>query len=285
MSGVASPFFNHHLVGFGAIFCSLVGSCLHLVILRYVAPSHRILKFVAVTPWLFLGAIVLYVAGFYRPALTVNVLLVAVTALTVAIAIGRARATHGLAGLFLERTRFFYVLLLTIMVITTISGVGIGKQFSLTYLHSVPIVFLSAHGSEQNRIASYEAGGMLFLAKPFAPAELIAVLRSITSRMDLVVKIKLDQVAKRLIGSYRTRHLSDKEYTLLCNLALNYPELTPYDELIDALSIDPSKDSRSYLEVIVSRLRSKLLRLHEPPLKVLNRTRQGYVLNQAIELE
>ena len=139
VSGVASPFFNHHLVGFGAILCSLVGSCLHLVLLRYVAPSHRILKFFAVTPWLFLGAIVLYVAGFYRPALTVNVLLVAVTALTVAIAIGRARATHGLAGLFLERTRFFYVLLLTIMVITTISGVGIGKQFSLTYLHSVLI--------------------------------------------------------------------------------------------------------------------------------------------------
>jgi hypothetical protein len=32
-------------------------------------------------------------------------------------------------------------------------------------------------------------------------------------------------------------------------------------------------------------LRSKLLRLHEPPLKVLNKTRQGYVLNQAIELD
>ncbi len=150
---------------------------------------------------------------------------------------------------------------------------------------SVPIVFLSAHGSEQNRIASYESGAVLFLAKPFAPAELIAVLRSITSRMDLAVQIKLDQVAKRLIGSYRTRHLSEKEYTLLCNLALNYPELTPYDDLIDALSIDPSKDSRSYLEVIVSRLRSKLLRLHEPPLKVLNKPRQGYVLNQAIELD
>lgn len=164
------------------------------------------------------------------------------------------------------------------------SGLDLANRYRQS-MPTVPIVFLSAHGSEQNRIATYEAGAVLFLAKPFAPAELIAVLRSITSRMDLTVNIKLDQVAKRLIGSYRTRHLSDKEYVLLCNLALNYPELTSYDELIEALSIDPSKGSRSYLEVIVSRLRSKLLRLHEPPLKVLNKTRQGYVLNQAIELE
>lgn len=164
------------------------------------------------------------------------------------------------------------------------TGLDLANRYRQS-MPTVPIVFLSAHGSEQNRIATYEAGAVLFLAKPFAPAELIAVLRSITSRMDLAVKIKLDQVAKRLIGSYRTRHLSEKEYTLLCNLALNYPELTPYEDLIDALSIDPSKDSRSYLEVIVSRLRSKLLRLHEPPLKVLNKTRQGYVLNQAIELD
>ena len=164
------------------------------------------------------------------------------------------------------------------------TGLDLANRYRQS-MPTVPIVFLSAHGSEQNRIATYEAGAVLFLAKPFAPAELIAVLRSITSRMDLASKVKLDQVAKRLIGSYRTRHLSDKEYVLLCNLALNYPELTPYDELIEALSIDPSKDSRSYLEVIVSRLRSKLLRLHEPPLKVLNKTRQGYVLNQPIELD
>ena len=137
VSGLISPALNHHLVGFGAIFCSVVGGWLHLAMLRYVAPGHAILKFVAVMPWLLLGAAVLYILGWHRPALTMNVVLVTVTALTVAVAIGRARASKGLAGLFLERTRFFYVLLLAIVVITTISGVGIGKQFSLTYLHSV----------------------------------------------------------------------------------------------------------------------------------------------------
>ena len=164
------------------------------------------------------------------------------------------------------------------------TGIDLANRYRLS-MPSLPIVFLSAHGSERNRIAAYEAGAVLFLAKPFAPAELIAVLKSITARMELVVNIKLDQVGKRLIGSYRTRHLSDKEYALLCNLVLNYPEVTAYDELIERLAIDPSKDSRAYLEVIVSRLRSKLLRLHEPPLKVLNKTRHGYVLNQAIALE
>lgn len=137
VSGLISPALNHHLVGFGAIFCSVVGGWLHLALLRYVAPGHAILKVVAVMPWLLLGAAVLYILGWHRPSLTMNVVLVTVTALTVAVAIGRARASKGLAGLFLERTRFFYVLLLAIVVITTISGVGIGKQFSLTYLHSV----------------------------------------------------------------------------------------------------------------------------------------------------
>jgi signal transduction histidine kinase len=137
VSGLVSPLFNHHLVGFGAIFCSIVGCWLHLAMLRYVAPGHRILKLVAAMPWLLVGAVILYVAGWYRAALTINVVLVTLTALTVAMAISRAGASHGLAGLFLERVRFFYVMLLAIVVVTTISGVGVGKQFSLTYLHSV----------------------------------------------------------------------------------------------------------------------------------------------------
>lgn len=155
VSGLVSPLFNHHLVGFGAIFCSIVGCWLHLVILRYVTPRHRILKFVAVIPWLLVGVVMLYMAGWHRPALTINVVLVTLTAFIVAIAIGRARTSHGLAGLFLERTRFFYVLLLAIVVITTISGVGIGKQFSLTYLHSVlvavvlGVILLYRSGLEQ----------------------------------------------------------------------------------------------------------------------------------------
>ena len=155
VSGLVSPLFNHHLVGFGAIFCSVVGCWLHLAMLRYVAPGHPILKFVAVIPWLLVGAAVLYVAGWYRAALIINVVLVTLTAFIVAIAMGRARTSHGLAGLFLERTRFFYVLLLAIVVITTISGVGIGKQFSLTYLHSVlvavvfGVILLYRSGLEQ----------------------------------------------------------------------------------------------------------------------------------------
>lgn len=36
----------------------------------------------------------------------------------------------------------------------------------------VPVVFLSAHGEERNRLAGYEAGGDDFFSKPFNPVEL-----------------------------------------------------------------------------------------------------------------
>ena len=164
------------------------------------------------------------------------------------------------------------------------TGLDIAARYRSS-LPSLPVIFLSAHASVQNRIASYEAGAVLFLGKPFAPAELLAAIRSIVSRSDVPPEVKLDRIGKRLLGSLRTRHLSDKEFGLMQRLALSYPEITPYQELIDGLGLDPSKDARAYLEVIVSRLRGKLLRMHEPPLKILNKARQGYVLNQTVIVE
>ena len=161
------------------------------------------------------------------------------------------------------------------------TGLDIAKRYRSS-LPNLPVIFLSAHASVQNRIASYEAGAVLFLGKPFAPAELLAAIRSIVSRSDVPPEVKLDRIGKRLLGSLRTRHLSDKEFDLIQRLAFSYPEITSYQELIDGLGLDPSKDARAYLEVIVSRLRSKLLRMHEPPLQILNKARQGYVLNQTV---
>lgn len=47
-----------------------------------------------------------------------------------------------------------------------------------------PIVFISSHADVQNRVQSYKSGGEYFLAKPWDPDELMAVLLTLTRSRD-----------------------------------------------------------------------------------------------------
>lgn len=75
----------------------------------------------------------------------------------------------------------------------------------------IPIVFLSAKDTRQDRIAGFKAGVDAYLVKPFEPDELIAVIENILKRISLTHK----RVARAVSSPKKT---SDSRAAFVSNL-------------------------------------------------------------------
>ena len=94
----------------------------------------------------------------------------------------------------------------------------------------VPIVVLSAHGSEKDKVAALDAGADDYLTKPFSVGELLARLRvalrhaataaagGAEGAVFLVGKLKVDLGARRVFLADAEVHLTPIEYRLLAAL-------------------------------------------------------------------
>jgi two-component system KDP operon response regulator KdpE len=144
----------------------------------------------------------------------------------------------------------------------------------------VPIVVLSARGSEPDKVAALDAGADDYVAKPFGMDELLARLRAavrrslpadesatITTehfRVDLADKRVLDAAAEPI-------RLTPTEWQLLEILVRHAGKLVTQRQLLHEVW-GPQYDSEShYLRVHMAHLRSKL----EP-----DRTRPRYLLTE-----
>jgi two-component system KDP operon response regulator KdpE len=144
----------------------------------------------------------------------------------------------------------------------------------------VPIVVLSARGSEPDKVAALDAGADDYVAKPFGMDELLARLRAAVRRslpadeaatittehfqVDLADKRVLDAAAEPI-------RLTPTEWQLLEILVRHAGKLVTQRQLLHEVW-GPQYDSEShYLRVHMAHLRSKL----EP-----DRTRPRYLLTE-----
>src|SRR5437588_9409462 len=89
-------------------------------------------------------------------------------------------AVHdGVSGLEKALNNQYAVVVLDVM-LPGMSGLDVLKQ--LRQKSSVPVLMLTARGSELDRILGLELGADDYLAKPFNPRELLARLRAILRR-------------------------------------------------------------------------------------------------------
>nr|YP_009395472.1 hypothetical protein [Polysiphonia infestans]ARW64452.1 hypothetical protein [Polysiphonia infestans] len=56
------------------------------------------------------------------------------------------------------------------------------------YFLYIPVIFLTAKGMTHDRIKGYDLGCYAYLTKPFDPQELVAIIKSILSHIDLLTK-------------------------------------------------------------------------------------------------
>lgn len=129
-----------------------------------------------------------------------------------------------------------------------------------------PILMLSARGEAMDRIVGLELGADDYMAKPFEPRELVTRINAILRRSEGKARNEIARSGELEIRSSereaylsgRALELTSMEYELLLLLARNPLKKFSRDEIMNHLQgIDAGGYSRS-VDILVSRLRSKL---------------------------
>jgi DNA-binding response OmpR family regulator len=150
---------------------------------------------------------------------------------------------------------------------------------------AMPVLFLSARHSVDDRVKGLQTGGDDYLAKPFAFAELLARLQAITRRGQRAVEpttlaladLKLDRLTRRVERAGTLLELRPREYALL-ECLMRQPGRVMSKAMIVSRVWDYSFDTgTNAVDVLVHRLRDKIDKTFEP--KLLHTIRGvGYVL-------
>jgi two-component system KDP operon response regulator KdpE len=134
---------------------------------------------------------------------------------------------------------------------------------------SVPIIVLSAHHAESEKIRLLDEGADDYVTKPFSPAELLARVRAQLRRArtadpdgasatvtigDLVI----DPGARTVRRSGQDVHLTPTEWELLRAFLRHAGKTLTHRQLFQAVWATSSGDPQQYLRVYVANLRRKL---------------------------
>jgi len=152
----------------------------------------------------------------------------------------------------------------------------------------MPVIFLSAKASVEDRIRGLQAGGDDYLTKPFAFSELLARVQALIRRASQtteptrleVGELSLDLLSRAVIRAGQAVELQPREFSLLEYLMRHAGRVVTKTMILEHVydySFDPQTN---VVDVLVSRLRQKVDR--EFPTKMIHTIRGvGYVLKSA----
>jgi two-component system KDP operon response regulator KdpE len=144
-------------------------------------------------------------------------------------------------------------------------GIDVIRQ--LREWSSIPIIVLSAHAEERDKVQALDAGADDYLTKPFGMEELLARIRAALRRSasgDQAVpmldfgRLKLDLTARVVTVDGAEVHLTPTEYDLLRVLATNAGKIMTHQMLLTRVWGPASEDSTNYLRVYINQLRRKI---------------------------
>ncbi len=155
----------------------------------------------------------------------------------------------------------------------------------------VPVLMMSADGSEEHVSRGLDLGADDFLTKPIRQQELRARIQAILRRAaaypsngkkllhfgggDLVI----DPAASRVTIRGEVANLTSTEYRLLLHLARNAGYVLTYNQLLDQVWWGPGRSPRlATLRMAIGRLRRKIEDDHRQPRFVCNQRDAGYYL-------
>lgn len=193
-------------------------------------------------------------------------------------------ARNGRDGLHLATTAYYDLLILDVM-LPDVDGWRVLKSLRDSG-NQVPILFLTARDSLNDRVKGLELGADDYLVKPFAFAELLARVRTLLRRgtassIETLLKIsdlELDLARRRVSRNGQRIHLTVKEFALLELLMRRHGEVLPRS-LIASQVWDMNFDSdTNVIDVAIRRLRGKIDNGFEP--KLIHTVRgMGYMLD------
>lgn len=154
-------------------------------------------------------------------------------------------------------------------------------------ISGTPIIFLSGFSNIENRIASFQAGGDDFLAKPYDILELELRIEARIRKNEQVFfsdvlhfgNLCIDE--NRRIISYNAipGDFSALQFDIIALMARNPGKVFSYEQLYDQIWKEPILKSRHNLQVAVATVRQKLAQLCDGKQYIRTVSRKGYYFN------
>jgi two-component system, OmpR family, alkaline phosphatase synthesis response regulator PhoP len=203
-------------------------------------------------------------------------------------------AMDGEAGELLALEKEPELIILDLM-LPKLDGIEVCKRLRQQRVMT-PILMLTAKDDEFDKILGLELGADDYMTKPFSPREVVARVKAILRRANLVPETQKereedhDQIRigelKILVENYeayfmgKLLELTPKEFELLVYLAKNKGRVLTRDQLLSAVwKYDFAGDSR-IVDVHISHLRDKIEQNTKKPIYIKTIRGLGYKLEE-----
>lgn len=153
----------------------------------------------------------------------------------------------------------------------------------------IPILILSAHSRELEKVAALDAGADDYLTKPFGVPELLARVRAHLRRSNLVGTgdagsqfqfgdVTVDLVARQVTRAGELVRLTPIEYRLLAAMIRDMGKVLTHRQLLRDVWGPGHAEDTHYLRIYMAQLRRKLESDSTKPTHLLTETGVGYRL-------
>jgi len=160
----------------------------------------------------------------------------------------------------------------------------------------VPVILLTAKGTDSDKIMGLELGADDYLPKPFNPEELTARVRAVLRRSQMreapsngntlvCGNITIDLARRTVFVNGKVVVLSRTEWQLLQQLCANAGRVMLHEDLLTRTWGAEYRDDIQYLRVWISRLRQKLEENPAEPKYIRTVQGIGYILEASPSTE
>ena len=167
---------------------------------------------------------------------------------------------------------------------------GLEMLKQLRTFSPVPVIILTAKGTDTDRIKGLKLGADDYLPKPFNPDELVARIEAIRRRLEPDERRKIPEVLqlgnitvdfrkRNVLVNGQEKYLTRTEWLLLSQLINNAGRLMLYEELLTQVWGPEYRDDVQILRTWISRLRGKLETDPDNPL-IRTVPKTGYIIDR-----
>lgn len=154
---------------------------------------------------------------------------------------------------------------------------------------NVPIIMVTARGSENDRVHGLDLGADDYIIKPFSATELMARVRAVLRRAQTSGSafqqstfshnnLRIDFARAEVFKDDKIVFLSATEYRLLLQFAQNIGAVLTSEQLLVDVWGPEYREDKEILWVSISRLRQKLENDPKNPQHIVTRSGLGYTM-------
>jgi two-component system KDP operon response regulator KdpE len=192
-------------------------------------------------------------------------------------------AADGEAGLVETATRRPDIVLLDLG-LPDLSGLTVLKR--IREWTRLPVIILSVHGEDEDKVAALDGGADDYLTKPFSVKELLARLRvaarhGLQSSETTIVRsgdFEIDLATRRVTVKGHEVRLTATEYALLALLARHAGRVLTHRQILKEVWGPAAAGQTHYLRVYIGHLREKLEAVPARPELLITEPGVGYRL-------